>query len=309
MKFAMLYAAWDGEGWSTPIGVREELEKRGHEVQHYNLYHREGELNPLTNIRNYSTECLNKLKIDMLRGYEPDVLFLMDYGMFDSPLLDKSHFEHNCLWVMEAGDEPQSHAMQVQKAHKFDLILSPDRQCLNLYHTRGVHAIYWTHHADTKIFYPRPEIKPQWDCVTTCGGRQLRDGDTGDIKEALGDNFNNERYFYGNDHAERLCMGKMVFQCSQHKEVTRRIFEGMAVGRMVITDRLPLGTGLSEMFIDGEDIVYYDNAQDAIDKIKYYSEHEEEREIIAANGHKKVMELHTMSDRVDDMLLEIEKKV
>jgi hypothetical protein len=175
-------------------------------------------------------------------------------------------------------------------------MLSPDLQCVYRYHTAGCHAIHWTHFADTRIFYPR-NIQPQFDCVTTCGSRGA--GLTDQIKQAMGDQFNNERYFYGIDHAIRLNMGKIVFQCSQYKEITRRIFEGMACGRMVITDRLPLETGLSEMFIDGQDIVYYNNADDAIDKIRYYATHDDEREAIACRGFKKVVENHTQIQRCD----------
>jgi len=175
--------------------------------------------------------------------------------------------------------------------------LSPDRQCVERYNSFGANAVYWTHFADTAIFYPRPDVNVEFDCVTTCGSRG--GGLTEEIKKALGDSFNNERYFYGEDHAVRLNMGKMVFQCSQFKEVTRRIFEGMACGKMVLTDRLPEETGLSEMFVDGEDIVYYDNAKDAIEKIRYYASHDEERERIALNGFNKVMAEHSQVQRCD----------
>jgi spore maturation protein CgeB len=115
----------------------------------------------------------------------------------------------------------------------------------------------------------------------------------------LGDRFNNERYFFGEDHAKRLMLGRIVFQCSQFSEITRRIFEGMACGRMVLTDRLPEATRIQELFVDGEDIVYYDDADDAIEKINYYINNEEERERIAANGKSKVLAEHTVSHRVD----------
>lgn len=299
MKIAMLYASWEkfGEPWSTPQGVRREFEARGHEVKHYNLYHADGDFLPKRKERSYSSDCMNKLMVECrAQNYKPDVVFCMDYGPWDCMQFDKQYFP-GAIFINEAGDEPQSHRMQLFKAPKVHGILSPDWQCVEHYRMLGMNAEYWTHHADHKLFYPRPEIVEEFDCVTTCGPRG--GGLTEKLKEALGDRFNNERYFYGEDHAKRLCMGKMVFQCSQYQEVTRRIFEGMACGKMVITDRLPVETKLQELFEDGKDIVYYDSAEDAIDKIQYYSQNEQERLKIAASGYAKVMANHTVAQRVD----------
>jgi hypothetical protein len=298
MKIAMLYASWEkyGEPWSTPQGIRNELESRGHEIWHYNLYHDEGILFR-DNLRHYSNQGINMLFDDMRRDiFTPDIVFVMDYGPWDAVQLDKRLFP-GAVVLKEAGDEPQSHRQHLQAAGRIHVMLSPDRQCVERYNSLGCHAIYWTHHADTRVFYPRSDVQVEFDCVTTCGPRG--GGLTEQIKKALGDSFNNERYFFGDDHAVRLNMGKMVFQCSQHKEVTRRVFEGMACGRMVITDRLPAETGMSEMFVEDEDIVYYDNAQDAIEKIRYYTDNDDERERIALNGYNKVMAEHTQIQRCD----------
>jgi len=293
----MLYAAWEkfGEKWSTPLGIRNELVSRGHEIRHYNLYHDEGRLFP-NNVRHYSNQGINTLFNEARVGqFIPDAIFVMDYGPWDALQFDKCYFPQSVL-VKEAGDEPQAHRQHRIAAPRVHVILSPDRECVARYTEAGFRAVHWTHFADTSIFRPLgiPEI---FDCVTTCGSRGQ--GLTDQIQKALKDQFNNERYFYGEDHARRLNMGKIVFQCSQFKEITRRIFEGMACGKMVLTDRLPHTTGLSDMFIDGEDIVYYDNAEDAVDKIKYFASHDDERQAIARNGYNKIMSFHTQIQRCD----------
>ena len=298
MKIAMLFASWEmfGEIWSTPAGIRDELLSRGHDVRQYNLYHDDGVLFH-DNVRHYSNQGINNLLNDIsLDIFRPDVIFAMDYGPWDAVQFNKKYFPGTVI-VKEAGDEPQAHRQHWRAAPRVHVILSPDLQCVQRYHTAGFNATHWTHFADTRIFYPRPDVNVEFDCVTTCGSRG--GGLTEEIKAALGDSFNNERYFHGNEHAERLSMGKIVFQCSQFKEVTRRLFEGMACGRMILTDRLPEETGLSEMFVDGQDIVYYNGAEDAIEKIRYYASHDEEREQIARNGYEKVMAEHTIVNRVD----------
>lgn len=295
MKIAMLYASWEkfGEPWSTPQGIKCELRSRGHEVRHYNLYHDDG--TRINGVHKYSNQGINKLISDFnSQAFVPDAIFCMDYGPWDAVQFDKKYFPGVVL-LSEAGDEPQSHRQHFAKASRVHFVLSPDIPCVERYNALGYKAVHWTHHADTRIFYPRPHVRVEFDCVTTCGPRG--GGLTEEIKKALGDSFNNERYFYGLDHAIRLNMGHMVFQCSQHKEVTRRIFEGMACGRLVLTDRLPQETGLADMFIEDQDIVYYDNAKDAIAKIRYYAEHPEDYCRIAKNGYHKVITEHTQVQR------------
>ena len=305
MKIAMLYASWEkfGESWSSPMGVRQELESRGHKISVYNLYHANGALHSKQKIRTYSNEGLNTLYADVRAGYQPDGIILFDYGVFDSQILGKSVLP-NIPWILEMGDLPQSARMHATKINKFHAGFGPDAEAIEYFNRAGYNCKWITHWADERIFYPR-DIKPIYDCVSTCGGRKhYKDGSniTEIISKSIGARFNNERYFFGDAHAERLHLGKIVFQASQWAEITRRIFEGMACKRMVLTDRLPENTRLQELFIDGQDIVYYDSPQDAIDKINYYSSHDDEREVIANNGFQKVMQHHTCKHRVDSIL-------
>lgn len=295
MKIAMFYAHWEAfnEPWNSPLGVRWEFESRNHDVRVFNLYHNNGDFLPQHKIRSYSGDCFNQFSLEYQKGYRPDALILFDYGPFDYVGCDKKYFP-DIPFILEAGDTPQSFRMHLQKAPKFHAVVTPDSQSADLFNQFGIKCQWMTHWADQRIFYKR-NIQPIYDCVTTCGGRKY----TEEIQLVLGERFNNERYFFGNAHAERLHLGKIVFQNSQYQEITRRVFEGMACGKMVLTDRLPAATKMHELFIDGEDIIYYNDAKDAIDKINYFSSHDAEREAIALNGYNKVMANHTVKQRVD----------
>lgn len=299
MKIAMLYASHAIESWSTPIAIRDEFARRGHIIQYYNLFNSSS---------HYSSDDFYRLENDFLNGYKPDVIFCMDIGHWDHERFDKKCFP-GVILVVEAGDDPQHFDYNVRKTAKVHMVLSPDRESVVRHQSLGTLSRHWTHHADHYLFYPRA-IKEIFDCVTTCGTRGS--GLTDSIKDRLGTRFNNERYFYGSAYAERLCMGKIVFQCSQYKEVTRRLFEGMSCGKMVLTDRLPEHTGINELFIDGVNILYYDSAQDAIDKIEYYATHDQERNSIAYNGFSTVRSCHTVKQRIDSFerfVLEISGKL
>lgn len=291
MKIAMLYAHNPGfVVWSTPIGIHRELVSRGHNVQFYNLLSG-------SNDWGYSEECLIKLIFDAQNGqFIPDVVLHMDFGIFDSSYFGKLP---GTKWVLEAGDDPQMFNFNYRKAEKFDVILTPDIRCVEEYKKLNKTVLWWPQHADTGLFHPRYNIEEIFDCITTCGPRGK--GLTDRIKELLGDSFNNERYFHGQEYAKRLCSGRIVFQCSKYKEITRRIFEGMACGKMVITDRIPESTGIKSIFEEDRDIVYYDTAEEAVEKIRYYLSHEKERKEIALNGLIKIHQGHSVIHRVDTL--------
>ena len=59
---------------------------------------------------------------------------------------------------------------------------------------------------------------------------------------------------------------------------------------------------LLEMFVPGEEFVYYEDKEDLLRKTDYYLLHEEERRAIAKNGHDKVAAMHTYRHRVREMI-------
>lgn len=55
-------------------------------------------------------------------------------------------------------------------------------------------------------------------------------------------------------------------------------------------------------FVPGVDFEYYESKEDLVSKIGYYLAHDDERDAIAANGHRKVAAGHTFRQRVQEML-------
>ena len=74
-----------------------------------------------------------------------------------------------------------------------------------------------------------------------------------------------------------------------------RMFELPANGVMQISDGGPF---LDNFYEPGREIVGYSSADDLIDKIRYYLEHDAEREAIARAGYRRVMRDHRMPQRL-----------
>ena len=278
MKITFIYDYRDGEVWSTPLALLNEFKERGWETQIIK-----------TND--------NDLKNWVDSKPQTDIVLFMDWGRFDSQYLNKDLVP--AFWIQESGDDPQNFERNYPKSNRFHYTITPDKQSAQEYRNRGINAEWINHFADTKVQFPM-NLEPQYVAVTTrgLGNSQFLDYLTNWAEGAVG----NRNGLGPKEHTEFLNTGLIVIQNSRWKEITRRIFEGMACGKMVLTDRLPDETGLSEMFVEGEDIVYYDEMFDCIEKMNYYNENEEERERIAHNGMMKVLHNYTQIQVIDKLI-------
>jgi len=278
MKITFIYDYKDGEQWSTPLALLNEFKERGWETQI---------------VKTNDTELKNWVDSKP----QTDIVLFMDWGRFDSQYLNKDLVP--AFWIQESGDDPQNFERNYPKANRFHYTITPDKQSAIEYVNRGINAEWINHFADTMVQFPM-NLEPNYVAVTTrgFGNSEFLDYLTNWAEGAVG----NRNGLGPKQHTEFLNSGLMVIQNSRWKEITRRIFEGMACGKMVLTDRLDESTGLSEMFIDGEDIVYYDEMFDCIEKMNYYNENEEERERIAHNGMMKVLHNYTQVQVVNKLI-------
>lgn len=286
-KITFIYDYKEDEKWSTPLSLVNEFKKRGWET----------EIVPIP------TGDDSQLQLWIQQDTPTDIVLFMDWGRFDSKWLDKS-LKPNSFWIQESGDDPQNFERNYPKASRFHYTITPDKQSAIEYRNRGINADWVPHWADTAVQFPM-DISPKYVAVTTRGpgGSQFLDYLTNWAEGVIG----NRNGMGPKEHTEFLNRGLMVIQNSRWKEITRRIFEGMACGKLVLTDKLPPETGLSEMFIDGEDIVYYDDMFDCIEKINYYNENEQNRQKIAFNGMQKVLKNYTQIQVVDKLIDEYER--
>jgi hypothetical protein len=284
MKITFIYDYKDGETWSTPMALLNEFKERGWET----------EIVPIT------ANDDSQLQLWIQQDIPTDIVLFMDWGRIDSKWLDKN-LKPNTFWIQESGDDPQNFERNYPKANRFHYTISPDKQSAQEYRNRGINAEWVNHFADTAVQFPLNK-EAEYVAVTTrgYGNSEFLDYLTRWAEGGVG----NKNGMDAEEHTKFLNSGLMVIQNSRWKEITRRLFEGMACGKMVLTDRLNEASGLSEIFIEGEDIVYYDEMFDCIEKMNYYNENEEERERIAHNGMMKVLHNYTQIQVVDKLIKE-----
>jgi spore maturation protein CgeB len=94
---------------------------------------------------------------------------------------------------------------------------------------------------------------------------------------------------------QRTRIGFNVHNRGDYTVGSYRLFELPANGVMQISDG---GTYLDAFFKSGEEIVGYRGADDLIDKIRHYLDHDDERVAIARKGYRRVLRDHRMVPRL-----------
>lgn len=288
-KVTFIYAHEPNEVWSTPLSLVNEFIDRKWETEIISIgSNRTGQYHD-RNLREWVES-----------NPTTDMVIFLDWGRFDSSYLDKYKLP-TAFWVQESGDDPQNWERNSPKCNRFHLTVTPDYPSYQKYKSVYNNNVLWfTHWADSRIHKPLSDVKIQFVATTTrgMGSSQLLDTLTQHSEGSIG----NKNGMDGLEHTRFLQSGLMVLQNSRWGEITRRIFEGMACGKMVLTDRLDESRKLEELFTDGVDIVFYDDIVDCIEKINYYANNERERELIAQRGYENVMKNHTQKQRVDVLI-------
>ncbi len=81
-------------------------------------------------------------------------------------------------------------------------------------------------------------------------------------------------------------------------QVKGRDFEAVGCGSLLLTKDT---NEIASFFIPGEEIVTYTDSDDALKKIKYFLENEDERKKIAKKGFERLLLEHTMDKRMADI--------
>jgi spore maturation protein CgeB len=85
-----------------------------------------------------------------------------------------------------------------------------------------------------------------------------------------------------------------------------RIFEVCMCGSFLLTEYIP---GIEDYFKIGEEIECFKTKEEMVEKVKYYLEHEKEREKIAAAGYEKTRKLYSLERFFGDIITNIENGV
>jgi hypothetical protein len=97
--------------------------------------------------------------------------------------------------------------------------------------------------------------------------------------------------------AKRYNNSSITLNCSLNGDFNLRVFETLASGGMLMTDRLSPLSGLYSLFREGEHFVGFDGHADFEQKARHFLAHPGERNEIARRGHKQLSRTLNMQTR------------
>lgn len=216
--------------------------------------------------------------------------------------LDFSKFEVPTVFVV--GDPYigfEDHVRDVG-IEDYDYVFISQHDCVDKYKEAGCANVQWLPFACDPDLNGRVNVPLQYDVCFVGSIHPKWGAERKRILQLINRNFKNTwiGQSYGPKVTQLYSGSKIVFNKSILGEMNMRVFEGLASGSLLMTDRIK--NGLLDLFAEKQDLVCYQTDDELISAIGYYLEHSEERENIAQHGYRTVMGGHTYAHRAAQIL-------
>jgi hypothetical protein len=182
----------------------------------------------------------------------------------------------------------------------FDYVFVAQRDYMEHLRAAGCSQIYWLPLACDPEIHQTSMLHQMWD-VGFVG--QVHSPDRGRRLQLLAERFkvNDYRRPYAREEIATVYgQSKIAFNCSLRGDLNMRVFEALASGALLVTDRIP--NGQTELFKPGVHLVEYSTDAELLEVVTYYLEHEEERMRIAQAGRELALAQHTYQQRIQFIL-------
>lgn len=233
-------------------------------------------------------------------GWKPDVFLYVDTGLFYTL---KNLEVLNCLKAIYLIDSHLAFDLHLELAKDYDIVFAAHKPAVQMFKERGVENVFWVPPACDPGLHEKKAEEKKYDVGFVGSSSQERV----DLLNKLGQRFNTyyERCFLER-MAEVYSQSKIVFNKSIEGGLNMRVFEALASGSMLLTNEAD-GSGLEDLFQDRKHLVIYKNENELIELADYYLKNDEEREGIAAEGMKMVLNEHTYRHRAEEMIRTLKK--
>lgn len=192
------------------------------------------------------------------------------------------------FWSIDSHCVLQQHQYLCQLL-KIDILLNSTESYISNYNGL-VKKSYWFPNA-----YPDDLIKPL-DIEKTIDigfcGNVLNRGHIIDSLDKYG--IKKDIFVIGDDMVNVINSYKIHLNCNISNDINYRTFETCGCKTMLLTNYTP---GIEKLFDIGKEVVIYTSIEDLDNKVKYYLENDNERNIIAEAGYQRAKKDHTYFER------------
>lgn len=204
----------------------------------------------------------------------------------------------SAFWVI---DTHLQLAWDCHKARAYDWVFAAQKNGAAALRSEGLEGASWLPLAcDPELHRRHPEVECDRDVVFV---GNVFPGPRQELLESMARSFPN--HFFGraffDEMAALLSTGRILLNRSIRDDVNMRVFEGCAAGRLLLTNDLH-ENGQEELLRRGKHLITYRSIPEAVDKVRFYLDNEEEREQIAARGAAHAHAEHTYAARMRTIL-------
>jgi len=297
------------------IGIRYDYGNRnwGLSFEHYNFYH------TLLNMgysliyfdydrikQNYGIDKMSQMLREAVYYYDPDILFYFNYHDW---------IEHD-IWRELSDDLPLKTIIWLADDHwryeetqpiwkLFNCVVTTDKEGYDKRRKEGLSNVLLSQWACNHFLYKNLNLPKIYDVsfVGRCYGKRLSFIETlrkeGIDVATFGQGWENDRRISQSDLIKIYNQSKISlnisFASKDNKiQIKGRDFEAPGCGSLLVTKH---SREIVKYFKPEKEIATYKDANDAVEKIKYYLENEDERKRVAKKGYERVLKEHTCEKR------------
>jgi len=305
------------------IGIKYDYGNKnwGLSFEHYNFYH------TLLNMgysliyfdydrlkQKYGKKRISQILFEAVYYYHPEILFYFHFHDW---------IEHD-IWKEIANESPITTIIWLADDHwrynetrpvwdSFNLIVTTDKNGYEKRKREGYNNILLSQWACNNFLYKKLNLPKIYDVsfVGRCYGKRKKFVERlkrqGIQIKTFGQGWNNGERISQTDLIKIYNQSKIAlnisFSSKEDKiQIKGRDFEAPGCGSLLLTKD---SEEIRRCFVPDEEIITYEDVNDAIEKIKYYLKNEVERERIAKNGYERAMKDHTYKKRFLDILQSI----
>jgi spore maturation protein CgeB len=263
--------------------------------------------------------------------FDPDVVYVQDVRFFTAGDLDAVRRSKRLLVGQIASPAPTDRLLG-----RFDLLVSSVPTFVERFRGLGVEAEYLRLGFDERVLdrlerRVRANAEARGHDVTFVGGldpavhpvRSLmlsRIAPELDVDvwgygiDAVPENAPHRRWYRGNAWGLDMyeILARSMITLNGHEDVAdgyaanMRLFEATGVCTMLLTDERH---DLSRFFEPGREVVTYADTDELVEKARFYLQHDDERQAIAAAGQARTLREHTYRERIGELASMLEARL
>jgi len=257
----------------------------------------------------YGAQKMSQILRQSVYYYQPDFLIYHHYlDWINHALWREISNELPTKTIIILGDDYVRHEETRPIWELFNVIVTMDPYAYNKRKIEGFTNVFLSQWGFNHFLYRNLNLPRIYDVtfVGQCYGER-----PALIKELKNKGIDIVPFGRGWPNSKRLSQGDLIKVYNQSKitfnsyfsskdtiALNGRDFEALGCGSFVVTQEIE---EIKEYFIPGKEIVTYRDIDDAAKKIKYYLEHNKEREAIERAGHERALRDHTYEKRFNEI--------